>query len=446
MNHATILLAPILVFSSTMLFASEPTERASSNDIFEQRILPIFRSPEPSSCIQCHLASVDLKDYILPSSKATFISLRDQGLIDLDAPAKSKILTLIRMGESDSDEKAKRIHKRMRRAELDAFSTWIESCCEDESLRTAKSSDAIARPEHSDEIIRHARKSRVVDSFVRNVWSQRMRCFPCHTPYEIDPDNPQHKNALKQQAKFASEYDKETVRRMQFFRKTPEATLARFLDDSKNAPKGHLPLINLEKPEQSLLLLKPTAKLPRRNEDKSFEPPSYQVPVTHMGGLKMHKHDQSYKSILTWIEDYRRVTQGQYTSINQLPADNWFPTKNIVRVKNIPERFETGMVFQLFIYHSENRFTPVAFTQGTVTPRRIVNGALFLLGSDKQDADSPPSPLANGKYVVQVLADTKREVENDPAALLGYDDMISEVEWEANWKEGFKFAEVIELP
>src|SRR5215470_20137199 len=71
--------------------------------VFETRILPIFKSPNPSSCVQCHLAGVDLKDYILPSAEKTFRSLRDQGLIDLAAPEKSKILTLISMGSADSN-------------------------------------------------------------------------------------------------------------------------------------------------------------------------------------------------------------------------------------------------------------------------------------------------------------------------------------------------------
>ena len=60
--------------------------------------MPIFRSPNPSSCTECHLAGVDLKNYILPSHKRTFVSLRDQGLIDLENPGDSKILRLIAMG------------------------------------------------------------------------------------------------------------------------------------------------------------------------------------------------------------------------------------------------------------------------------------------------------------------------------------------------------------
>lgn len=45
--------------------------------------------------------------------------------------------------------------------------------------------DEYAKPPLPDGVIRHARKSRVINSFVRNVWSQRMRCFPCHTQHEM---------------------------------------------------------------------------------------------------------------------------------------------------------------------------------------------------------------------------------------------------------------------
>src|ERR1700680_4985462 len=77
--------------------ANEPTPQ----QVFEKRIMPIFKSTNPSSCMQCHLAAVDLKNYILPSHEKTFLSLRDQGLIDMDNPEKSKLLQLIQMGESD---------------------------------------------------------------------------------------------------------------------------------------------------------------------------------------------------------------------------------------------------------------------------------------------------------------------------------------------------------
>src|SRR5262245_2707990 len=88
-------------------------------EVFEKRRMPIFKSPNPSSCVQCHLSGVDLKDYILPSHEDTFASLRDRGLIDLDAPEKSKILALIQMGEGEKGATA--IQEKARKAEYEAF-------------------------------------------------------------------------------------------------------------------------------------------------------------------------------------------------------------------------------------------------------------------------------------------------------------------------------------
>src|SRR5688572_3012622 len=76
----------------------------SPREIFERRIVPIFKSPNPSSCTECHLSGVDLKNYILPSHEQTFVSLRDQGLIDFENPADSKILRLIAMGGDQMDK------------------------------------------------------------------------------------------------------------------------------------------------------------------------------------------------------------------------------------------------------------------------------------------------------------------------------------------------------
>ncbi len=132
-------LAAILATTILVVLIPAATETQSADpsplDLFNSRILPIFRSPKPASCIQCHLASVDLKNYILPSHEKTFASLRDQGLVDLDSPRKSKILGLIRMGEKDRDQGARLIHQKMRRAEYEAFSAWLTACCNDPELR-----------------------------------------------------------------------------------------------------------------------------------------------------------------------------------------------------------------------------------------------------------------------------------------------------------------------
>ena len=110
-----------------------PDDAAASAKVFEDRILPIFKSPDPSSCARCHLASVDLKDYILPSAKDTFLALRDQGLIDLAKPEDSKILKLINRGANDP-KAAGLISAKRQKAEYEAFAAWIKACAADPAL------------------------------------------------------------------------------------------------------------------------------------------------------------------------------------------------------------------------------------------------------------------------------------------------------------------------
>src|SRR3954454_11826033 len=117
MTRLTVLAALVLL---PALRAADP----SPAPVVQARILPIFKSPNPSSCVQCHLAGVDLKDYILPDHEKTFRSLRDQGLIDVGKPEKSKILRLIQMGEGEK-RGAALIHAKARKAEYEAFAAWI---------------------------------------------------------------------------------------------------------------------------------------------------------------------------------------------------------------------------------------------------------------------------------------------------------------------------------
>jgi hypothetical protein len=426
----------------------DAVDESDPRALFEQRIIPIFRSPNPSSCVQCHLASVDLKNYILPSQEKTFVSLRDQGLIDLAAPEKSKVLTLIQMGEQDLDKGAKLIHSKTRQAEYEAFAAWIKACASDERLRGLPALDAaeLARPEKPVEIIRHNRKDRLLDSFVRNVWSQRMRCFPCHTPAELDATDPRHPKARETHRQFEEQFGQ----RMNIFRESPEATLRQLIASSRKPAVGHLPLINTGDPAKSLLVLKPTSKLPAKGEDGQLGKPSYSEPVTHVGGLKMFVDDHSYKAFLAWIQDYARVVGDQYASLDDLPADNWHPTRHVLRLSETPENWAEKMPVQLFV-HAWNRerndweAEPVAFTQGTVTPRRFVNGPLFLLrsrGTRARPSGNGPD-LPPGKYLVKVYADLASRVAADPAVLLGEREFEGQTEIQAQWREGFPQAEVV---
>jgi len=441
---AFVIAGCLCIASAGISAASEPSPSESLPlDLFNERIAPIFQSPNPSSCVQCHLSSVDLKNYILPSSDATFVSLRDQGLIDVDHPDDSKILQLIRMGDKDADEVAKLIHEKTRVAELEAFAAWVKACCADERLLGLPAAEALARPAAPDAVIRHARKSRIVDSFARNGWSQRMRCFPCHTPHEIDPENPKHQGAIRKRAEFAEKYGPEMLDRLAIFRKSPEATLAYLIKSSEHTPDDRLPLLNLTEPANSLLVLKPMAKLPPKHEDGSLGEPGYLPPnITHNGGLKLHKNDQSYKSMVTWIRDYANVVGAKYQAVDDLPLDNWHPTKLVIRVKAAPDEWAVKDLVQLFVYARNAtddgwQQEPIAFTQGMVTPRRMVNGGLFRLGSENTN-------LPRGRYLVKAFWDSKHRIATDPSLMLTQEDYYGEAEIpKARWREGFRFAEVV---
>lgn len=448
-----VALAMLPAVSSGMEGNDKPAA-ATPLEVFEQRIMPIFKSPQPASCIQCHLAAVDLKDYILPSHEQTFASLRDQGLIDMANPDRSKILTLIQMGENDLDKGARLIHEKTRKAEYEAFAAWIRACCNDPKLRDlARLSPAdLARPARPDPVIRHARKNRVVDSFVRNVWSQRMRCFPCHTPHELDESNPKLLPAIEKHKQFLEKYGLEFAKRMHIFRETPEATVEYLIERSRKVPEGQLPLVNLADPRKSLIVLKPTSKVPAKDEEGNFAKPSYRDPVSHMGGLKMHVDDQSYKSFISWIQDYARVVGDQYTSVADLPPDNWYPSKHVLMLREVPSQWPSGARVQLFV-HTWSGATrswepePVAFTQGQVTPVRNVVGSLFLFGPSGREnspaIDPENAQLAPGKYLLKAFIDSRNRLTDDPTVMLGKDDFVGQAEVEARWGVGFPEAEKI---
>ena len=261
------LLAALLVLPAVC--AADP----SPAQVFETRILPIFKSPNPSSCVQCHLAGVDLKDYILPSADQTFRSLRDQGLVDMANPERSKILTLISMGKEDP--KAPAVHAKNRKAEYEAFAAWIKACAADPALRDAPTLDAgeRARPKAADEVIRHERSDRLLASFERTVWALRFRCMNCHTEGTLQNDK----------------FRKEHGDRVAWVKAAGAEATMNYLIASR--------LIDRDEPEKSLLLRKPLGEL------------------EHGGGKKFLPGDLGYKGFRAWLEDYAATVNDRYVKL-----------------------------------------------------------------------------------------------------------------------------------
>jgi hypothetical protein len=264
-----------------------------------------------------------------------------------------------------------------------------------------------------------------------------MRCFPCHTPGEIDSTNPKHKKPAENYAKLLKTHGA----RINLFKETPEQTMRSMIANSRKSSAKDLPLLNFKDAEQSLLVLKPTSKLPPKDAQGQIGPPSSTSPVSHMGGLKMHVDDMSYKAIVNWITDLGKVMNEGYQTTADLPSDTWIPTMKVLRLKDIPEAWAPGSLVQLFIHTPTRDETvnawnsnPIAFTQGIVTPRRIVNGPLTMLGIE-------PAELLPGTYRVRIFVDAKGKIRTNSAAMLDASDYQGSLDIEAEWKDGFPQAE-----
>lgn len=405
----------IVLSSIGVLLLASALRAESAQEVFDKRILPIFKSPNPSSCLQCHLAGVDLKNYILPSHRDTFISLRDQGLIDLDNIEKSKILKLIEMGKEDGAKKAA-IHQDKRRLEYDAFAAWLKASAADPALRNAAplGAEKVAKPPRPVEVIRHARKDHLLESFENNVWALRFRCMNCHSE-----GNAQNKKLVE---KFGE--------RVAWFKAGgPEATLD-YIMQSK--------LIDVKAPEKSLLLRKPLNQ------------------VKHEGGVKFVVGDQGYKAMRSFVEDYARIVGDGYKTAESLPksapiasfgTDCWIKV-----VETLPAWGEKLMQVNVYAWDAQSKAweqEPVATTDRMVWGKgKLFQHTLTLLA----EKDSPRAAkwkkgkptLERGKYLVKVYVDQSGRVTKNWKAGLGEGDYVGQAEITTDWREGYGAMTVID--
>jgi hypothetical protein len=397
---------PAISSSDEKPVAAEPTPQ----EVFEKRILPIFKSPDPSSCVECHLAGVDLKNYILPSHEQTFVSLRDQGLIDLERPENSKILALIQMGEGDKSGAAL-IHQKTREAEYDAFADWVKRSAGDPRLRDLPKLDRaeLAGPKRPAEVIRHARQDRLVAAFTNTIWSMRFRCMGCHTEGKAE-----NKKLVAKHGERVAWFKAEG----------PEATLA-YLRSSN--------LIDVDQPEMSLLLRKPL------ND------------VKHGGGIKILPGDEGYKLIRGFLDDYARIVKDQYNDAASVPTagtnQSRFGSDMWLKLADTPDAWGDKLL-QVRVYawdagKSSWETEPIATSDRAVWGKgRLWQHNLTLLAaSDSQRAmawarAAQPS-LPRGRYLLKVHVDQSGRLAKDWTATLGEDDYAGMAEIESSWPEGY---------
>lgn len=242
----------------------------SPSEIYQRRVIPLLRSDASSSCSECHLRGVHLKEFLYEDQQRTFAELRSRGWIDMEHPDRSKLLSLIARSSDSPSE----IQSEVRRKEMAALSAWIKAAAADPALI------AVPIPKRNDlalddEVMQHTRKDRLLSRFNQAIWSDLERCANCHSPDRNEKQREKNGETMSW-----------------IVPRSPEATVDLLVERK---------LIDLDCPEKSLLRTKPLGL------------------DEHGGGVKFPEGGQTDKAWQQFLTDYARTMKGEYQTAEQLP-------------------------------------------------------------------------------------------------------------------------------
>lgn len=407
---------PIVVFTLglipllPMLAAADETPAL---DLFRQRITPILRSPNASSCSECHLSGVDLKDYIGETQEQTFAALRAAGLIDMEHPDKSELLQFIQR----APEEPTPVSHRVRQLEYEAFRAWIRAAVRDPKLAAAQTDVDQLGPTVPLEVIRHARHGRVVQSFVENVWSEMGRCVNCHSP-ELN------RNKIGRNSHTKTDVDAISW----VVPRDPAATLQRLVETGNIDP---------DNPESSPILTKPVGL------------------DEHGGGPKFALGSRTDKNFRRFLNDYAAVVNGEYTSARELPKKpNMLAvmTGQHLRITDLPAEFD-GKLLRADIYRLIGSMwseSPWATAENPIDGKRhmwqSMVFAVALRGTDRATKLKPEQPLPPGDYLVRIYVDHHDKMKQDRDYEFGEAELYGELEFGGDWRPGYQPPKIVHAP
>jgi hypothetical protein len=394
----------LALFSAGLVAAAD-----DSLAIFERRILPILNAKNASSCSECHLSGVDLKDYIRPTQEETFAALKSAGLIDTAKPEASKLLAFI----ARKPDKPSLITAKVRQEEYEAFRAWIAAAAKDPALANVKATGGTIGPDLPDEVIRHARKDRVLASFLDNVWSEVARCAHCHSPERNQEQVKKHGEHIS----WIKPGD-------------PQATLDHLREHE---------LLYLKSPEKSLFLTKPLNQ------------------VMHGGGQKMAFGDRTYQQFRGFIDDLAATEAGKYASADQLPLpprEYSIATGIWLKVTDVPAKFDK-LVLQADVYRWDDRAKAWSHERWATGDRPIAGDrqlwqqhlSLVAPRESRRAVELRQQPsLQDGKYLVRIYIDQRNKLEKEYPATLGPEEFVGEVEVTSSWPDGYGKMTVVKFP
>jgi hypothetical protein len=215
----------------------------------------------------------------------------------------------------------------------------------------------------------------------------------------------------------------------------PEATMRRLISQGD---------VNVEKPEESRLLLKPLNKVP------------------HGGGVKMLYGDAGYKMFRAWLEDYAASVQGKYHTAKDLPRAATHSLVNmdsILTVNNGPLAWADKLL-RVDVYAWDQgrngwETTPIATGErgmfggkdATSTSTNLIMFLVVPTGDARQaqtQAKDLRSRLKPGRYLLKYFCDTASKLSQDyttptnaPAFYQGQQE-ITATPWFGGWASPVK--------
>jgi len=246
------------------------TDCAASSS-YEERIGPLLTTDRPDSCSACHASGVRLADFVRGSECEAMACLKEQGLVNLDAPDESVLLSWIGRVPPESPL----IDADVVAAEKAAFLDWFEheaqcgSCagveCPDAPASGCGVNDAVDSAYDPSTDPGDCSEETLERLFRGSVFNWRGRCAPCHI------DGTEAAAAAPR-----------------FFFELGECSVASLASLNRIVSLG---LIDVEDPLQSLLLLKPLAEA-----DGGVE---------HGGGDKIVAgNDEAYQGFVQFLTRY----------------------------------------------------------------------------------------------------------------------------------------------
>lgn len=391
---------------------AEPSDQLSglsATEIFNRHILPILRADKPSSCTECHFGSVQLREFIREDQGETFASLRNEGLINVKLPDRSKLLRFI----ARQPDKEDRVMAQLRRSEYQTFRAWIRAAVREPALLAAKANKTVVGTELPVEVIRHMRSDRVLRSFVENIWSEMGRCVNCHSPERNQRQVREH----GEQISWVVPHD-------------PAATLQELVDGGN---------IDTDSPGDSMVLLKPVGL-----ED-------------HGGGPKFAVGSRTDKNFRRFLFDYAAVINGAYRRKGDLPepsAEISVLTGQHLRIVDLAADLDQKLL-RADIYRwtgdawSE---TPWGTAENPINGKEKVWQSMVFLVAPR---DAPRAArlrharkarLPDGRYLAKIFIDKQGKTKMDRDYQLGEDELIGQVEFDGEWRPGYKPPKIIHAP